>query len=63
MSSYSHTDKRQLWKVESKPFIRQDGAESWMEYLQTEEPKKEFFIVSRKMPRQHDEKFDEPLDT
>jgi len=58
MSSYSHTDRRQLWQVCSKPFIRQADADTWMEYMQSEEPKKEFFVIDREMPRHHDEKFD-----
>lgn len=44
---YSHTDRRQLWSVESRPFVNQPAAAAWKEYLEDESPKLKgtFFIV------------------
>lgn len=42
---YSHTDKRKLWKIESREFTDKQSAINWMDYLKVEEPKHEYFIV------------------
>jgi hypothetical protein len=48
--TYSHTDKRQLWSVESKRFIEKSQAENWSNFLQKEWNESntrvsEFFVV------------------
>jgi|SRR5215217_1949136 len=44
---YSHTDKRQLWKVETRPQIDRRSCESWMETLKADpkNKKNEYFIA------------------
>jgi hypothetical protein len=53
LRTYSHTDKRCLWKVESRPFVRREDADFWKEFVEkeykTEHPKGKhiFFVVER----------------
>jgi len=42
---YSSTDKRLLWKVESRPIKNKADAEFELEYHQSLDTKNEFFIV------------------
>jgi hypothetical protein len=51
LRTYSRTDRRKLWKVESRPFSRKGDAESWCEFERKqwvkEHPKTKavFFVV------------------
>jgi len=46
LRTYSHTDKRQLWKVESRRFSTELQAKDWKDFLKQESPVNEYFIVS-----------------
>jgi hypothetical protein len=43
--TYTHTDLKQLWKVESRPIVRKEDAESWKDFVEmeyyTEHPRSE----------------------
>jgi hypothetical protein len=45
--THSHTDKQQLWKVMSRPLVNMDSAESWRDFVKSEEKnkKRQFAIV------------------
>lgn len=43
--SYSHTDKRKLWSVESRPFDHELDAENWMDFVKKEHPKSKYSVV------------------
>jgi hypothetical protein len=45
MRKYSHTDKRQLWSVESRPIHDLQKAMDWRDFMKTEHPKFDYFIV------------------
>jgi len=45
---YSHTDTRYLWSIVSRRMINEADAEAWAEHMAELEPKREFFVISKK---------------
>ena len=44
---YSHTDRQLLWKIVSRPMKHEADAETWARFMESEEPKHKFFVISR----------------
>jgi hypothetical protein len=51
--THSHTDRQQLWKVESRPMHSRDACESWKNFCESEyreehpKGKHKFFVIEQ----------------